>query len=388
MKVIDAGVIPTPLFYFAIVHLKCNGGMMITASHNPPEYNGIKVCGKQRGLVKKIGYDSGLAKIEKLVSKGVWKKAAKKGAVGQENIVPAYEKRVLSKIKLAKRLRVALDCGNGVTGYVAPQLLWKLGCEVTELYCDPDPSFPNHLPDPTKDENLAALIRTVKEKRLDLGIALDADGDRVVFVDEKGGIVRGDTALAVFAEQILKKKRGAKFISEVKVSRGVFERIKQLGGKPIMSRVGHAYIHEKMKETGAEAAGELSGHFYFKDNYVNDDGIYAAAKMIEILSRGNRLSELASRLPKYFSMPEMHIHCPDDEKFAVVERITKALGKKYKLITLDGVRVELPEAWGLVRASNTEPALVVRFEGKTQKALEEVKGILSAELKKQGLAAK
>jgi len=395
VKVLDIGTVPTPLLYFSIVHLDCAGGIMVTASHNPPEYNGLKVCGKEKGLVKKIGYDTGLAKIEKMVKKEEreGRKAGRKGmgrrgAVEGIDIVPSYERHVLERVRLApaKRLRVAVDCGNGVAGTVAPRLLRKLGCEVTELYCNPDPAFPNHLPDPTKEETLNDLIRTVKEKRLDLGIALDADADRVVFIDEKGGIVRGDVALAVFAEKILERRPGAKFISEVKVSRGVFERIEALGGKPVMSRVGHAYLHEKMKETGAEVAGELSGHFYFRDNYVNDDGIYAAAKMAELLSRGARLSELAERVPKYFSTPEIRVHCADDRKFRVVEKAAKAFKKKYDVVAIDGARVELPDAWGLVRASNTEPALTLRFEGKTRRALERIRGIVAGELKKQGVS--
>jgi len=316
----------------------------------------------------------------------IGKKTAGKprGSVVKKNISPAYEKHVLEKTSPVKRLRVAVDCGNGVAGSIAPALFKKLGCEVHELYCKPDPGFPHHVPDPTREETLEDLKRLVAEKKLDLGIALDGDGDRVVFIDEKGGIVRGDVALAVFAEKILAKKPGSTFISEVKVSRGAFERIRELGGKTVMSRVGHAYLHEKMKETGAEAAGELSGHFYFKENYGNDDGIYAAAKMIEIAS-GEKLSELAEKVPKYFSTPEIRLHCPDEKKFSIVEKVSASLKKKHEVISIDGARVELPNAWGLVRASNTEPALTLRFEGKTKRDLKEVRELIASELEKHGI---
>jgi len=384
--VIDAGTIPTPLFYYSIVHYDCNGGAMVTASHNPPEYNGMKLCGKERGLVKKIGYDAGLAEIEKTVESGqAVEKAAKRGTLSVKNPVPDYTARVLEKVKPARKLRVALDCGNGVAGSVAPAVLKKLCSEVHELYCDPDPSFPNHAPDPTKEETLDELRDTVKQKGLDLGIALDGDGDRAVFIDEKSRIVRGDVALAVFAEKILEKKPGATFITEVKASRGAIERIKELGGRAVMWRVGHAYLHEKMKTEKAEATGELSGHFFFRDNYGNDDGIFAAAKMIEVVAAGTPLSKLAERVPKYVSTPEIRVHCDDDKKFAVVDKVTAVMKKKYDVLSIDGARIELPNAWGLVRASNTEPALTLRFEGKTQKDLEEIRAVISGELEKYGI---
>ncbi len=385
-EVLDCGTIPTPLFYFSIVRSECGGGAMVTASHNPPEYNGVKVCGKKNGLVKKIGYDTGLAEIEKIVEKkGVVKKTAKKGSVTKKNITPDYEKHVLEKIRPRAPLRIGVDCGNGVAGSVAPGLFRRLGCEVHELYCEPDPAFPHHLPDPMREETLEDLKRLVRKEKLDLGIALDGDGDRVVFIDEKGNNVKSDVTLAVFAEKILEKKPRATFISEVKVSRGALERIRELGGKTIMWRVGHAPIHDKMKTTDAEAAGELSGHFYFRENYVNDDGLYAAAKMIEMVSEGKKLSELAGRVPKYFSTPEIRIHCPDEKKFSVVKKVSASLKKKYEVITVDGARVELPNAWGLVRASNTEPALTLRFEGKTEKDLKEVKGLIGSELARHGI---
>jgi phosphomannomutase/phosphoglucomutase len=376
--VVDVGTVPTPVLYFAVAHFGKTAGAMITASHNPPEYNGVKLVGK--GAVA-LSYETGIEAIEKAVA---GKKRA--GRIGRGNlsmldVSKAYVSHALEKIDLKKRLRVVVDAGNGACGELAPLLLENAGCEAIRLFCELDGRFPNHFPDPGNEANLRWLTERVKKERADFGVAMDGDGDRAVFVDERGSIVRGDMALGIFARELFRKKRGAKVIYEVKCSRGLIEMLEKEGGRGIMSRTGHSYIHNLLSEERADIAGEMSGHYYFAENYGYDDALYAAVKMAEVVSKRGRLSELAKKIPQYVATPEYRIAYPDEEKFAAVEAISKALRAKYgkRAITIDGVRLELPRSWGLVRASNTEPALIIRFEGKTEKDLREIRGIFGKE---------
>ncbi len=253
-----------------------------------------------------------------------------------------------------------------------------------ELYCNPDGNFPNHFPDPTIDSALADLIKKVKEENADIGIAYDGDADRVGFVDEQGNIIRGDLALILFSREILKNGGGAKIIFEVKCSQALVEEIEKNGGIPIMYRTGHSFIKKKMREEGSTLAGEMSGHFFFADNYYGyDDGIFASARMVELLSNKNKkLSGLISEIPKYYSTPEIRVHCPENEKFKIVDEITKKFKEGYNVITVDGARIQFGDGWGLVRASNTEPALILRFEAKTEKKLAGIKELIISELRK------
>jgi phosphomannomutase / phosphoglucomutase len=378
LKVIDVGVVPTPLLYFAIHHLKLESGVMLTGSHNPPKYNGFKLC---RGGTMTL-YGPEITAIGDAV--GVGKFSEGRGKVEGLDIVPDYLRFVKERIRLKKRLRIVLDCANGTAGAVAPQLFRELGCEVIELFSEPDGRFPNHPADPTVDDNLKDLIAKVKKEKADIGLAYDGDADRAGFVDEKGGIIRGDQALALFSREILKKHPGAPIIFEVKCSQALIDDIKANGGRPIMYRTGHSFIKKKIKEEHALMAGEMSGHFFFADDYPGyDDGIYASARMVQLLSNSERkLSEIVATIPKYYSTPEIRLDVPDDIKFKLVEDVRKGFEGKYEMITVDGVRVQTPDGWGLVRASNTQPAIILRFEGKTPGKRDEMKALFKAVLEK------
>jgi phosphomannomutase/phosphoglucomutase len=381
--VFDLGMVPTPLLYFAVAHYNRAGGAMITASHNPAHYNGAKLVGK-RGVA--FSYETGIGEIEKAIinngnnSKRVAGNGG--GSISGHDILGDYSRWVLGKTRIERPLKVVVDAGNGVSGELAPEILERAGCEVTKLFCDIDGRFPNHHPDPSKDANLKWLIEKVKKEKADFGIALDGDGDRAAFVDEKGAILRGDVSLGIFAHELLKRKSGATVIYEVKCSTGLIEMLAQDGARGFMSRIGHTHIQNMMIKENADLGGELSGHFHFAENYGFDDGIYAALKMAETISMSGKLSALAQQVPKYIATPEYRLPYPDDKKFAVIDEISKSLQARYgeKAIMIDGIRLELPSAWGGVRASNTEPALSARFEGKTKKDLEEVRKIFEREL--------
>jgi phosphomannomutase/phosphoglucomutase len=370
--VIDIGVVPTPVLYFAVHTLKTDGGIMITGSHNPPEYNGLKLM---RGLDTLYGPQ--IAEIDEIVATGKYKNGS--GKTSKKNLIPDYINHIAKNIKIKKKLKVVVDAGNGAAGLVAPQLYRKMGLKVVELYCEPDGRFPNHDADPTVDENIGDLIAAVEKEGADLGIGFDGDGDRAGFISEKGEIIRGDQALVLFSREILSRKPGSKIIFEVKCSQALPEDIKAHGGVPIMYRTGHSFIKKKIKEENAAAAGEMSGHFFFADRYLGyDDAVYAGARMIEILSHGSEsLSSLLASIPKYYSTPEIRVDCPDDKKFQVIEKTTQAFKKQgLNVVTIDGARVSWPDGWGLVRASNTTPKLILRFEAKTQKRLKEIRKII------------
>ena len=366
--VVDIGVCPTPVFYFSIQHLEKEGGIMVTASHNPPEHNGFKLC---KGLDSIHGEE--IQKIRHIIERQAF--AVGQGALTTADVVTPYKKYLSENINIPRPIRVGVDAGNGTAGVIAVPILKNLGCEVHDIYCDMDGTFPNHEADPTVLKNMQDLIRLVKEKNLDVGIGYDGDGDRIGVVDRNGNIVFGDKLIIIFAREILSRKPGSTFISEVKCSQTLYDDIEKHGGRAIMWRTGHSLIKQKMKEEKAELAGEMSGHMFFADRYFGfDDAVYASCRLLEILSHtGKDISELLSDVPKTFTTPEIRVDCPDEVKFKVVEKVTEHFRKENTVIDIDGARVLFGDGWGLVRASNTQPALVLRFEALSESRLTQIR---------------
>lgn len=377
IDVTDLGLIPTPLLYFSLFHLPVDGGVQITGSHNPPEFNGFKL-----GVGKTTIHGKEIQHVREIIESG--KLSQGKGTLKEYDIITPYLEMVKSKIKLNKKLKVVLDGGNGTSGLIAPKLLRDLGCEVTELYCNLDGNFPNHFPDPTVVKNLTDLIKKVKNEKADVGIGYDGDADRIGVVDNDGNIIWGDQLMIIFARDILKRKKGAKVVFEVKCSQNLGNDIKKHGGIPIMWAAGHSLIKDKMLKENAEFGGEMSGHIFFKDGYFGfDDAIYASLRLLLILSNTNqKITEMLADVPKTFTTPEIRVDCPDEEKFEIVKKITSDFKKEYEVIDIDGARVIFNEGWGLIRASNTQPVLVVRFEAETEEKLEDFKKILYQRLNK------
>ena len=375
--IIDIGVCPTPVLYFSIQHLSQEGGVMVTASHNPPEYNGFKLCMNSDSI-----HGKDIQKILAIINDGSFSQG--EGSLTTADIVTPYRAFVENNITLARPLKVGVDAGNGTAGVVAVPIMKKLNCEVHDLYCDMDGRFPNHEADPTVLENMKDLITLVKAKGLDVGIGYDGDGDRIGVVDEKGKIVFGDKLMIIFAREILSRKPGATFISEVKCSKTMYDDIEKHGGRAIMWKTGHSLIKQKMKEEKAELAGEMSGHMFFGDRYFGfDDAVYASCRLLEILSNtGKKISELLSDVPETYTTPEIRVECPDDIKFTVVQKVTEYFRERYNVIDIDGVRVLFDDGWGLVRASNTQPALVLRFEALSEERLKEIRNLVETILAK------
>jgi phosphomannomutase/phosphoglucomutase len=377
LSVSDIGVVPTPLLYYSIFHLKSEGGVMITGSHNPPDYNGFKTC---------IGHDSvyggQIQEIRKLIESGDF--VREKGRASAADVLNPYREYLLEQFRLPRPIRVALDCGNGTASLIAPQLVAALGCEVTRLYCEMDGTFPNHHPDPTVVENLVDLQSAVISNGLELGIAFDGDADRIGVVSDTGGIIWGDMLLALYAREILKKRSGSTFIAEVKCSMNLFRDIEKHGGKAIMWKTGHSLIKAKMKEEKAVLAGEMSGHMFFADRYFGyDDAIYAACRLLELLGHSpDSLSRMLSDIPPTFVTPEIRVQCDDDKKFAVVEEVKSRFRQHHKVIEVDGARILFPHGWGLVRASNTQDVLVLRFEADTQEALDAIRSRVEEQVRR------
>ncbi|MDP7353601.1 MAG: phosphomannomutase/phosphoglucomutase [Desulfobacterales bacterium] len=375
--VTDIGVCPTPVLYFSITHFDQQGGVMVTASHNPPEYNGFKLC---------IGTDSifgeDIQKIFKIISNASFSQS--NGSLFTVNAIAPYKAFVEKNISIPRTLKVGLDAGNGTAGVVAVPVIKNLNCQVHDLYCDMDGTFPNHEADPTVASNLNDLIKLIREKSLDVGIAYDGDGDRIGVVDEKGNIVYGDKLIIIFAREILSRKPGVTFISDVKCSKTLFDDIEKHGGRAIMWKTGHSLIKQKMRLEKAELAGELSGHMFFSDRFLGfDDAIYASCRLIEILSKtGKRISDLLSDVPQTYSTPELRVSCPDEKKFVVVAKVTDFFRQCHDVIDIDGVRVLFEDGWGLIRASNTQPALVLRFEAMSEKRLAEIRELIESALEK------
>ena len=375
--VTDIGVCPTPVLYFSITHFDQQGGVMVTASHNPPEYNGFKLC---------IGTDSifgkDIQKIFKIISNASFTQS--NGSLFAADAITPYKAFVEKNISIPRTLKVGLDAGNGTAGVVAVPVIKNLNCQVHDLYCDMDGTFPNHEADPTVASNLSDLIKLVREKSLDVGIAYDGDGDRIGVVDDKGNIVYGDKLVIIFAREILSRKPGATIISDVKCSKTLFNDIEKHGGRAMMWKTGHSLIKQKMRSEKAELAGELSGHMFFGDRFFGfDDAIYASCRLIEILSKtGKRISDLLSDVPQTYSTPEIRVSCPDEKKFVVVEKVTDFFRQSHNIIDIDGVRVLFEDGWGLIRASNTQPALVLRFEAMSEKRLEEIRELIESALER------
>jgi len=374
--VTDVGVVPTPLLYYSAKHLKQDGAVMITGSHNPPEYNGFKtVCGE--GTL----HGETIQAVRKLIEAGDFERG--EGSVKTHDVVTPYVDEIASQFHFERRIRIVSDAGNGTAGPVMSRLLAKLNVEVHEMFYEPDGTFPNHHPDPTMPENLAKLVAAVREKKADMGIAFDGDADRIGAVDENGEVIFGDMLLLIYGREILTRKPGATFIGEVKCSQLLYDELNRLGGNAIMYKTGHSLIKAKMKEEHAELAGEMSGHMFFADRYYGyDDALYAACRLIEIVAKsGKALSAQLAGLPKMISTPEIRVDCPDETKFDVVARAAQILKRTRSTVDVDGVRVLFPEGWGLVRASNTQPVLVMRFEAASAQLLKEyqieVEGVLN-----------
>jgi phosphomannomutase/phosphoglucomutase len=368
IDVIDIDLVPTPLLYFSVVQLKVDGGIMITGSHNPPEHNGFKIC-----IGPSTIHGEEIQAIKELLLKGVFTKGS--GKQSAYDIKPDYSDMVVKNIKHPLNLNIVVDSGNGMGGMIAPEIFRKLGCNVTEMFSELDGTFPNHHPDPTVIENLTALKEKLKETGATVGIGFDGDADRIGVVDPSGRPIYGDELLVVYARAILSRNKGATIISEVKASHRLFNDIASHGGRPILWKTGHSLIKAKMKEEGALLAGEMSGHIFFNDRYYGfDDAIYAGARLLEILAETNKTTaELLADLPSSFSTPEIRRDCPDEIKFNVVQKALKRFeAQGLKVNSIDGARVEFEDGWGLVRASNTQPVLVFRFEATSKKRLTEI----------------
>ncbi len=372
--VLDVGMVPTPVLYYTLFTQPVDSGVMITGSHNPADNNGFKVC-----LGKSTIFGEHISEIKRIALAQTF--VSGQGRKQEIEVVGAYSEYIRSNIRMGSRkLRVVVDAGNGMGGFIGAPLYEELGCEVIELFCDPDSRFPNHHPDPTVVENMRFAINAVHEHKADLAIAFDGDADRIGVVDEEGRIIWGDQLMLIFARYILKENPGATFIGEVKCSQNLFDDIKRHGGNPIMWKVGHSLIKAKMKETHAAMAGEMSGHLFFADRYFGyDDGIYAGARLIEILSKTNGpLSSLLADVPTMFNTPEIRVDCPDEKKFEVVRILTEEFKKTHEVIDIDGARILFEHGWGLVRVSNTQPVIVMRFEADSQNQLEQIQKLVAS----------
>ena len=368
-NVVDIGMVPTPLLYFSLFELDVEGGVEITASHNPSEFNGFKICQGREAI-----HGDAIYSLRAEMQAGDF--AQGEGSSRKLDILPAYIDFCQKEIgQLARPLKVVVDAGNAAAGPAAPQVLRALGCEVVALYCEPDGRFPNHHPDPTVAENLVDLQAAVAREKADLGVALDGDGDRIGVVAANGQIIWGDELLVIFAREILARKPGSVIISEVKCSRRLYDEIERLGGHGVMWKAGHSLIKAKMKETGAAIGGEMSGHMFFADRFFGyDDALYAAARLLEILaSSDGDVLDLLAGLPPSFTTPEIRVDCDDDLKFAVAEKAKEYLKNEREINDIDGVRADFGDGWGLVRASNTQPALVLRFEAQSEDRLAEIR---------------
>ncbi len=375
VDVVSVGEVGSPVFYFAVTHLKLSGGIMITASHNPSPYNGFKIWAGPSTI-----YGEEIQKIKKIMDKGDF--AQGDGLVSAHDIIPAYIDAVLERVKLHRPLKVVVDGGNGMGGDLAALLLERMGVTVIRQFCDPDGRFPNHHPDPVVEANMRQLKERILKEGANFGIGLDGDADRIGVMDENGRLLYGDELLALFARELLTRKPGATVIGEVKCSHLMYDDIKKHGGNPLMWITGHSFIKSKMREINAALAGEMSGHIFFSDNWFGfDDGIYGAARFIDIFSAQEKPLSALPGWPKTAKTPEIHLPCPDEIKFAVVEKARSHFREKYQVTEIDGVRVMLPHGWGLIRASNTQPALVLRFEAETEAQMNELRQQMETPLK-------
>ena len=370
MDVVDIGVVATPMVYFATYHYGTGSGVMVTGSHNPPEYNGLKMMVAGDTLAAEA-----IQELRKLVEAGDFAQGS--GKVERADVREQYLDRITSDVKLERPLTIAVDCGNGSPGATAPELFRRLGCKVIELYCDVDGNFPNHHPDPSKPENLEDLIEKLRASDAELGLAFDGDGDRLGVVTKSGQVIYPDRQLMLFAAEVLSRNPGAEVIFDVKCTRNLFPWIREHGGKPLLWKTGHSLIKSKLKETGAPLAGEMSGHLFFKDRWYGfDDGLYAGARLLELVSREKDASKPLEALPDSLSTPEINVKLAREgenhELIALLQKSAKFEGAT-GVNTIDGLRVEYPDGFGLARASNTTPTIVLRFEADDSAALARIK---------------
>jgi phosphomannomutase / phosphoglucomutase len=381
VDVVSLGTVPTPLVLWAEKRLEADGGIQITGSHNPSDYNGVKMSLGGRSF-----YGDDIQGLLQRLQQG--NLLTGNGSLRHQKVIPQYVQEIAGGFELSRPVRVVVDCGNGVASLLAEELLEALGADVIPLFCESDGTFPNHHPDPTVDEYLEDLIRLVREKEADVGIAFDGDGDRIGAVDETGAIVRGDILLLLFGLDLLERRGpGQKLIFDVKCSQVLPEVFREAGGDPIMWKTGHSHIKEKMKETGAPLGGELSGHICFADEYIGiDDALYGACRLVDLLSRKDEpFSSLVAALPGYVATPEIRIEVDEEKKWEVVERALEHFRKDHEVIDVDGARILFGDGWGLLRTSNTQPVIVARFEARSKERLEEIQGTIEAWLAGQGV---
>ncbi|MFY0581362.1 phosphomannomutase/phosphoglucomutase [Cystobacter fuscus] len=381
LNVFDVGVVPTPLTYFAANTLPVDGPAMITGSHNPPEYNGFKI-----GAGKTTFHGPEIQALRKLIEERDFECAELPGTVSPYDIVTPYNHFIRQTVKVGRKgMKIVIDAGNGTGGAVAVPLFESMGFEVVPLFCEMDARFPNHHPDPTVVENMQDLIAAVKREKAEVGIAYDGDSDRIGVVDDQGNILWGDQLMILFSRYVLKASPGAAIVGEVKCSYTLYDDIAKNGGKAVMWKAGHSLIKAKMKEEHAELAGEMSGHIFFKNRYFGfDDAVYSSARLLEILTHEKqKLSELLSDVPRTYATPELRVDTREEQKFEIVRRATEWLRKAgHALVDVDGVRVTFSDGWGLIRASNTQPILVLRFEARTPERLEEIRQLIEGTVEK------
>ncbi|MGQ0540130.1 MAG: phosphomannomutase/phosphoglucomutase [Gemmatimonadaceae bacterium] len=384
VDVIDVGVVPTPLVYWSLHRLPVDGGVQITGSHNPPEYNGFKLCIGTESL-----HGEEIQRLYSLIAAGMFPSG--EGHVRQEPVIERYIDDVVQRIgKISRRLKVVVDAGNGAGSLVAEKLFSRLGVDATCIFCESDGTFPNHHPDPTVVENLHDLIATVAREGADLGVAFDGDADRLGIIDSNGGIIWGDHILIVYARDVLQRLgKGQPIIFDVKCSQALPHAIQGAGGVPVMWKTGHSLIKDKMKEMGAPVAGEMSGHMFFSEGfYGHDDAMYGAARFLRIMAdSGKSVRDLLADVPTFVSTPELRIDCPDEIKFNLVDKAVRHFRSRYDVVDVDGVRVLFGDGWGLIRASNTQPVIVCRYEARTAARLDAIRAEMEGWLREQGVPA-
>lgn len=380
LEVFDLGDCPTPAQYFSMKYLNCDAGIMITGSHNPPDYNGFKMTSKNGSV-----FGEEIQEIKEIIEKKEYING--KGSVKNIDILTPYIDRVITGINLRKKIKVVLDSGNGAAGLVIERIFDQLDIDVTYLFSEPDGNFPNHHPDPTVPGNLTTLIETVKNQNADIGIGFDGDADRIGVIDKTGNIIWGDKLMILYSREVIKSLGNVPIVFDVKCSQALPEEIEKAGGTPLMWKTGHSLLKQKMKEINSPLGGEMSGHIFFGDRYYGyDDAIYAALRTVELLSDSNKdIGQMFSEVNRYFSTPEIRLNTKsDEEKFIISGKAKEFFKKKHEIIDIDGVRILFGDGWGLVRASNTQPVIVTRFEARTPQRLDEIKAYVLNELKKFG----
>lgn len=382
--VVDLGIIPTPVFYFSLHHFDLDTGAMITGSHNPKGHNGFKLCEDKTSL-----FGESITQLRTRIQQGRF--SSGDGNITTLDPIPAYLKYMHSSFEFKEKRKIIIDPGNGTTGIILERLFAGFpNLDPSYINLEPDGNFPVHLADPTVPEYMEQLGKLVKEQGADLGLGFDGDGDRIGAMDEKGQLIFGDKLLAILASQVLEEKPGAKIIFDVKCSQGIVEHIKAKGGKPLMYKTGHSLLKAKLSEEKAPLAGEMSGHMFFADTFFGfDDALYASLRLLKLLEQREKpLSELVAEIPGYLNTPEIHVPCPDDRKFKVIEELQQDFSSDHETITIDGARVLFENGWGLVRASNTQPVLVMRFEARNKKDLQEIRDLFLKKLKEHGVDTK